>query len=146
METLRKSTFLPYGIIHMLLEDLKYENYLLPKGMILVANIYHASYNTETWGDPENFRPERFLEGSDEQRKVLRDSLATFQEGKRRCPGEFMAKDTMFLFTAKLVQRYSFHPEEGRTRKEYAEPVKSFVFPPQRIGMVIKQRRGTVLM
>lgn len=129
----------------MLLDDLKYEDYLLPKGMILLANIYHANHHEEIWGDPQNFRPERFLEGSQEHKKNLRNSVASFQEGKRKCPGELMARDTMFLFAAKLLQKYSFHPEEGRDREEYKKSIVGFVQMAPKIGVVVKPRLNIVL-
>lgn len=142
-EALRKSCLIAYGIPHTMLEDLKYKEFILPKGLLVIPNIYHANHDPAVWGDPENFRPERFLEGSEANRKVLKDSIATFQEGKRRCTGEQVAKDTMFLITAKLVQNYKFLPEKGRNSKEYTEPVVGLGLIPPIIGVIIEPRLFT---
>lgn len=137
LETLRMSSFAPTGIPHVLLEDVQYEEFYLPKDLILIPNIYHANHNVNVWGDPENFRPDRFLEGTETERKRLRDSVASFQEGKRRCVGEQMAKDNLFLFAARLFQKYSFYPENGKNIAEFLKPIEGFVLMPPKFGVRI---------
>jgi benzoate 4-monooxygenase len=45
---------------------------------------YTIQHDDEIWGDPEVFRPERWLE-SEERRQYLRKYLLTFGKGPRSC-------------------------------------------------------------
>jgi len=35
--------------------------YFFPKGAVVFPNLYESHHNRDYWKDPENFRPERFL-------------------------------------------------------------------------------------
>ena len=60
------------------------------------------------WGDPENFRPERFL---DEHGNIIkREELIPFSIGRRICLGESLAKMELFLYLATLFQKFEFLP------------------------------------
>lgn len=140
-ETLRKSSLPAYGVPHQLLDDMDYSGYKLPKGTILISNIYHANHDPNVWGDPELFRPERFWDGNSfAEKSKLKDYVATFQEGRRKCPGEHMAKDFMFLLTSKLVQMFSFHPVDGRCKDEYQIARVGFTLLAPDFGFRIKTR------
>ena len=52
---------LVYTVPHATLCDVELEGYSLPEGTCVYFNIYNALHNKEHWGDPEVFRPERFL-------------------------------------------------------------------------------------
>lgn len=107
--------------------------------MILIPNIYHANHDTEVWGDPETFWPERFLKVNASEKRKLKECVTTFQEGKRRCPGEQMAKDFMFVMAAKLVQRFSFEAVEGRNYKDYKVADVGFALVAPKFGFKIKR-------
>ena len=65
--------------------------------------------NQELWGDPENFRPEPWLndaEGETQTEFVRREGFLAFSKGKRVCLGEQLARDQLFLFTIALVQAF----------------------------------------
>ncbi|EHB01227.1 Cytochrome P450 1A2 [Heterocephalus glaber] len=58
------------------------------------------------WGDPSEFRPERFLMANDTAiNKTLSDKVLLFGLGKRRCIGETPSRWEIFLFLAILLQR-----------------------------------------
>lgn len=60
----------------------------------------------EYWGDPENFRPERFFnpEGKVDLKK---DITLPFGAGKRLCAGETFARNVTFLFVAAMYQNFN---------------------------------------
>lgn len=41
--------------------------YHLPKNSIVLANVYEINRDSEIYPEPEVFRPERFLDGDDEE-------------------------------------------------------------------------------
>ncbi|CAL8123381.1 unnamed protein product [Orchesella dallaii] len=68
-EILRITSLAPLGLMHELLHDIEFHGYLLPKGLLLIPNMYHVHNDKKIWGDPGNFRPERFL-NEDESRVI----------------------------------------------------------------------------
>lgn len=60
-EVLRISSLAPIGVFHNTMEDVTYKNYLIPKDTLVWGNLYGVHHDKKIWGDPENFRPERFL-------------------------------------------------------------------------------------
>lgn len=61
-EGLRIDTLVPSGISHVALEDTKLRGYDIPKGCFVMLGLDIVNNQREFWGDPENFRPERFLD------------------------------------------------------------------------------------
>lgn len=46
----------------------------------MVPNVWHAHNDPKVWGDPENFRPERWL--TEEGRLIKQDKTMGFGGGK----------------------------------------------------------------
>ena len=66
-----------------------FRGYDIKKGTTVIANIYSVHFDQKTWGDPENFRPERFL-STDGKTVIRNDALIPFSIGKRQCPGDIL--------------------------------------------------------
>ena len=66
--------------------DTTFHGYEIKKDTMVIANIYSVHFDPKTWGDPENFRPERFL-SKDEKTVIRNEALIPFSFGKRQCPG-----------------------------------------------------------
>lgn len=113
LEILRYSSMVPLGMPHETAEDVHIEGFLIPKGTMILPNVYDYFNDPKVWGDPEIFRPERFLSHDESTilRNVSKNVDLLFGFGKRACPGEGLAKDEIFLFTTGLCQRYSFKPD-----------------------------------
>ncbi|XP_049816511.1 probable cytochrome P450 304a1 [Schistocerca nitens] len=97
-ETMRIQTLLPIGIPHS-------DWYILLQGTVAVANLWSMHMDKSVWGDPEKFRPERFLntDGS----LCIRDLKLPFSTGKLLCSEETFARQNMFLMLAALLQNFS---------------------------------------
>lgn len=71
------------------------------------------NFNLETWGDPEVFRPERFIM-EDGTLNRHHHAFLPFGYGKRVCLGESLARDELFLFTSSLFQRFIVKPDPSK--------------------------------
>ncbi|XP_071452821.1 methyl farnesoate epoxidase-like [Hetaerina americana] len=113
-EVLRLSSVAPLALPHSPLyaeKDIEFQGYVIPKNSRVILNLYAVHHNPEIWGDPHNFRPERFL---DEDGKVTKpEALIPFGTGKRACLGEALARNNLYLFFTGLVQRYSMRIPDG---------------------------------
>ena len=57
------------------------------------------------WGDPEVFRPERFI---NEGRYERNQDFTPYGIGKRDCVGEALAKQSLVIFAVRLLQQFRF--------------------------------------
>ncbi|XP_051176228.1 uncharacterized protein LOC127291258 [Leptopilina boulardi] len=110
-EVLRISHVAPTTVPHRALKDSTLFGYEIKKNYTLIANLVSLHMDKEHWGDPEIFRPERFINDKGE---FVEDSwLMPFGTGRRRCIGGSVAKNSLFLFTASLLQKYNFSLPPG---------------------------------
>lgn len=116
LETLRCSSIVALGLPHIAMEDIRLDGYDVPKGSKLVTNTWTFHRDPEVWGDPDVFRPERFLDAVTGDllpaTNPIRQSLLPFGIGKRGCPAENFAKTRTFLFLTTILQRFDIHPPE----------------------------------
>ncbi len=137
LETLRMSSFVPMGAMHKLSDDLEIGSYKLPKGLILIANLYHCHHSRDVWTDPEVFRPQNFL---GDQGGKLKDHVIPFQQGKRQCVGEPLARDMLFIFATRILQVFNVYPDKSAKPEDYYKPdIGMLLFPPS-LGLMIKLR------
>lgn len=136
-ETLRFSSIVGVGPPHKATQDTQLRGYNIPKGTILFANFHYIHHDPKVWGDPENFRPERFLTPEGTFKKP--DALMPFSIGRRQCLGESLARDSIFLFSTNVFQR--FWIEFDKTGPDHGfEPETAFTTPPKPYRVVLKDR------
>ncbi|KZV70540.1 cytochrome P450 [Peniophora sp. CONT] len=91
----------PLGVPHLLTEEDFYCGYCLPKGSIVVSNIWHMTHDPTIYARPHDFEPERHLEGG---KLVSEDSVrVSFGFGRRVCPGKAFAEDSLWLLVAQVL-------------------------------------------
>lgn len=102
----RFSAQIPINIPHRSAEEITLKSgHVIPKDAMILVNLYAIHHDPDVWGDPQVFRPERFL--SPDGKKCLKsDHLVPFGYGKRSCPGEAMANSEIFLFYTLFLQKY----------------------------------------
>ncbi|XP_052890446.1 probable cytochrome P450 304a1 [Anopheles moucheti] len=105
-EGMRIDTLVPSGIAHRAQEETSLRGYDIPKDTFVLIGLDAIHNQKEYWGDPERFRPERFL---DEHGKLClaKDLSVPFGAGKRLCAGETFARNIMFLTLAALMQNFN---------------------------------------
>lgn len=115
MEVLRFYPVAPMGLPHKASRDSELGGIFIPKDTRLLYNIYAVNHDPELWTDPEEFRPERFLEPT--TGKLLATEkmppLLSFGLGPRSCPGEKLALADMFYVLVRLLQRVTVAAPEG---------------------------------
>eukprot|EP00058_Branchiostoma_floridae_P016375 XP_002601863.1 hypothetical protein BRAFLDRAFT_121141 [Branchiostoma floridae] len=112
LEVMRMGSIAPLSLPHATTVDTTLRGYQIPKGTWVVPNLWALHRDPDTWGDPDVFRPERFL---DENGKPVPKpaALMPFSAGRRACPGEAVGKADTFLLLGGLVQNFSFSIPEG---------------------------------
>lgn len=110
-EILRYKTLVPLSVPHRSTADAEFMGYHLQKGTVMITNLTSMHMDSDVWGDPENFRPERFLDEVGHLKK--KDNTLPFGLGKRLCPGETFARQNMFMYVACLLQNFTFSLPEG---------------------------------
>ncbi|XP_059158374.1 cytochrome P450 2U1-like [Physella acuta] len=110
MEVQRVTTIVPYSLSHECSQDTTVGGYTIPKGTQVLPNLDFVHNDQQVWGDPGNFRPERFLD--DHADVISREELIPFSLGRRVCLGESLAKMELFLFLSALFQRFRLLPAD----------------------------------
>ncbi|XP_029650979.1 cytochrome P450 2J5-like [Octopus sinensis] len=88
-------------------KDITFGGYTIPKEAIIIPNLGSVMTDKEIWGDPENFRPERFLSETKGKNETP-SAFIPFFVGKRSCLGEPLAKSELFLFLSGMLQQFTF--------------------------------------
>jgi cytochrome P450 len=96
-------------VVRVLNEDLRVGSYLLPKGTRVAPSIYLTNRSAQVYGDPEAFRPERFLEAATET-----FSWIPFGGGIRRCIGASFAQMEMKVMLRTMLSELAPHAPRGR--------------------------------
>ncbi|KAK2103339.1 cytochrome P450 1 sub A member 2 [Saguinus oedipus] len=114
LETFRHSSFVPFTIPHSTTRDTTLNGFYIPKECCVFINQWQVNHDPQLWGDPSEFRPERFLTAKGTAlNKPLSEKILLFGLGKRRCIGEVLGKWEVFLFLAILLQQVEFSVPPG---------------------------------
>jgi len=112
LEVQRMATIVPLALPHVAKVDVKVGDYTIEKGSFVIPHIYTSHHDNDTWGDPENFRPERWI--NTEGKLINHQAYVPFSLGKRACAGENLAKQEIFLFSVAFLQRMKFKMADTR--------------------------------
>ncbi|RYR69596.1 hypothetical protein Ahy_A03g016155 [Arachis hypogaea] len=92
-ETLRIYPVAPLLIPHESSSDCKVCDYDIPKGTMLLANLWTLQKDPNLWADPTRFVSERFDDNGDGSKVCY--NMIPFGVGRRVCPGGVLAKHVM---------------------------------------------------
>ncbi|KAK7725513.1 hypothetical protein SLS63_008116 [Diaporthe eres] len=124
-----------WGTKHFTDADVKYKNYVIPKGTVLLANTSFLGQDPQRYDEPFTFRPERFLDypkysaeyaaGDPYKRDHfgkpphLRDTgnvrqltppYVAFGAGRRICPGAKLGENTLDIGLMNLLWAFEVRP------------------------------------
>ncbi|CAL7939199.1 unnamed protein product [Xylocopa violacea] len=109
-ETFRYETLTPTTVLHRALKDTTINGYNVPMNTVMVVSLKSINQDPDLWGDPEKFRPERFL---NEDGQLVKDFTLPFGLGRRMCIAETFSRYHMFEVFAVLLQNFNFSFVEG---------------------------------
>ncbi|MEW8547157.1 MAG: cytochrome P450 [Candidatus Thiodiazotropha sp.] len=113
MESVRHASIVHLSVPHFASQDTDLAGYLISKDTQLFGNIWGIHHDEDIWGDPFEFRPERFL---DSEGKVLppenkvRQAFIPFCVPRRHCPAGDLAVLWEFLFVATILRHFDMFP------------------------------------
>ncbi|XP_076048582.1 cytochrome P450 2L1-like isoform X1 [Oratosquilla oratoria] len=142
-EVHRHASFVPLGVPHLVTEDTDLEGYVLPKGSIVLANIFSCHFDPCYWKYPEKFYPEHFI---DEKGKCMtkREGFLPFSVGRHVCPGETLARMELFLFTSAVLQQFTVKSPPGEKIIAETDPSK-LLFHHVKPYKVVFERRTQII-
>ncbi|KAJ7593037.1 cytochrome P450 [Mycena floridula] len=98
-EILRWHNVAPLGVPHAASEDGFIDGYFIPKGSLIILNLWGMLHDEAVYPDPFTFDPTRFLESPGKE--VQRDPKhACFGACRRVCPGQYLAEKSLWICVA----------------------------------------------
>ncbi|XP_015436194.1 PREDICTED: probable cytochrome P450 303a1 [Dufourea novaeangliae] len=136
LESMRMFIGHTLNLPHRAVKDITILGHRIPKDTVLVGN-YNTILMDESWGDPEVFRPERFID--EEGNITTPKKYFPFGLGRRRCMGENMARSNIFIIMTALLQAFTFSPVPGE-RKPSEEFADGFTASPKPFRALVSLR------
>ncbi|KAJ7928082.1 cytochrome P450 [Mycena leptocephala] len=115
-ELMRWRPVVPLAVAHCTSEDDIYEGYFIPKGTMVLPNIWAMVHDESIYPDPEKFSPERFL-NADGQLSADENILA-FGFGRRACVGRHAADATVWASIVSILSAFNITKDKDATGKE----------------------------
>ncbi|KAF2324429.1 hypothetical protein GH714_013965 [Hevea brasiliensis] len=110
-ETIRKHSPAPVIPLRYAHEDTELGGYFIPAGSEIAINIYGCNMDKKQWEKPEEWKPDRFLDGKYDPMD-LHKTMA-FGAGKRACAGAPQALLVGCTSIGRLVQEFEWRLKEG---------------------------------
>ncbi|EIW80743.1 benzoate para-hydroxylase [Coniophora puteana RWD-64-598 SS2] len=101
-----------------------------PPGTEMSVPAWTIQHDPEIWGDPEVFRPERWIENPD-----LKKYLMTFGKGPRACLGRHLAYMEMRLVLSTVLLRYDL-----QLKSQVMETTEGFMHKPNEMFVRLSRR------
>nr|QAU20957.1 cytochrome P450 [Locusta migratoria] len=137
MESQRLSHVLPVRGFRRVLKDTTLNGYKLPMDTVVLINLWSLHMDKEHWGDPEIYRPDRFLTETGQLREY--DGFLPFGLGKRRCLAEHFAKSYLFQMFTGVLQKFQILPPDD-TEVKYIT-FGGFNITPKPYDIIFKPRQ-----
>ncbi|EIW84708.1 cytochrome P450 [Coniophora puteana RWD-64-598 SS2] len=120
-ETLRWYPVAPLGIPHTATEDDIYRDDFIPKGTIIIINVWALAHDEARFPRANEFIPERFLT----EEGALTDERVDFAFGfgRRVCPGNHFADASLWASVTSMLATFRFEKaRDGQGREIEFEP------------------------
>ncbi|KAG1907690.1 cytochrome P450 [Suillus fuscotomentosus] len=145
-EALRWNVVVPIGIPHCVSEDDIYDGYYIPKGSLIIPNIWFMLNDPQRYANPSQFKPERFLDndGNDPEREPR---TICFGFGRRICPGLHLADASVWLSTVMSLAVFDISKivENGVEHTPEVNPSSGAISHPKPFKCCIKPRSAKAI-
>ncbi|KAI0810998.1 cytochrome P450 [Irpex lacteus] len=126
-ETLRWRPPVTLVLPHAATEDGWYDGYFIPKGSMVVGNVWDPS----VYPDFDTFRPERFLDESGQVKTAPPDTHnmghTSYGFGTRICPGRHFANQELFIAIAMMLWSFDIRPLVDEKDEAILPPTNEWV-------------------
>nr|ADO16183.1 cytochrome P450 mono-oxygenase [Artemisia annua] len=136
-EVMRLYPAAPLLIPRVTMKDATLLDYKIKQNTLVYVNAMAIGRDPESWENPEEFSPERFL-GSDIGFKGSDFELIPFGAGRRICPGISMGVNSVELFLANLIYSFDWGLPDGTK----IEDIDSGVLP----GLTMTNKKDLCLL
>ncbi|KAL4071169.1 cytochrome P450 [Scleroderma yunnanense] len=129
LETARWRPIIPHGFAHRASKDIIWRGYLIPAGAILYGCLWAISRDPDVFPNPDQFDPQRWL---DEKGRIRTDlKFYAYGQGRRVCPGMYLANDSLFIVFALLIWSFRIfeRPDAPIDADAYTDTLISRPFP-----------------
>ncbi|KIM37607.1 hypothetical protein M413DRAFT_258291 [Hebeloma cylindrosporum] len=140
-EVLRWNSVAPTGVPHTAIEDGFVAGYFVPKGSLILANLWNMLHNPDVYPDPFTFDPERHIaspgkEAQQDPRKIC------FGYGRRICPGMHLAEASLYSCVSMSLAVFDIEKavENGVPITPVHENTSGIISYPKPFKCVIKPR------
>ncbi|GLJ37624.1 hypothetical protein SUGI_0764270 [Cryptomeria japonica] len=105
-ETVRKESIAPFGMFHHTENECKVMDITIPEKSVVLFNLHSVSNDPELWKEPEEFRPDRFLDKNESEK--VRMAYLPFGAGRRVCAGMDVASVYVPITLANLLKSFEW--------------------------------------
>ena len=138
-EVLRRSDIVPITATTVI-RDTTIAGYHIPKNTNVVININEIHHDPKEWPEPNEFKPERFLDSDGKfVGWTTKHAFMPFGLGRRECLGQLFARIVMFTFASTLLHLYKIELPEG-AEKPTTSPIGLQIHHPKDFTVVAKKR------
>jgi|SRR6267154_334571 len=131
-EVLRWRPAVALGLPHVATKADWYEGMYIPKGTMCISNLWQCNHDRAVFGeDADEFRPERHL---DEHGGLLPGPIETYQAGhvtfgfgRRICIGKYLANESLFINTARILWATELARAQDESGKEVSLDVETAI-------------------
>lgn len=138
MEVQRFYHIVPVSGPRRTMHETQLGGYTIPRNTTILMGLRTVHMDRVHWGDPQQFRPERFLSDAGDE-LVNTEWLMPFGQGRRRCLGESLARACLFTFFAGIMNRFEVHLQPGDLVPE-RKLLPGIVLSPKPYRVVFKDR------
>ncbi|XP_077866873.1 steroid 17-alpha-hydroxylase/17,20 lyase-like [Saccoglossus kowalevskii] len=138
-EVMRVRTVAPMSVPHKAMVDSTIGGYNIPKDTWVMINLWAVQMDKKHWDNPEEFKPERFLE-KDGTLKPKQDNFMPFSAGRRVCLGESLAKPEIFLLFTSLFQRFQFSHVPGKALPQLDGTASALILRAPDYEVIVRKR------
>jgi len=139
LETLRLATVAPLSIPHKTTTDTSLAGKNIPKNTMVILNLYSIHHNEDDWENPNEFKPERWLNVDGSLKPEKEFSFVPFSTGTRSCIGEKMARMELFLIVTRVLAKFEVLPDPDEPLPSLSGRY-SITFEPEEFKAVFKIR------
>ncbi|KAJ3682160.1 hypothetical protein LUZ60_014733 [Juncus effusus] len=117
LEGLRRHPPAHFVLYHAVTEEITINGYIIPENAWVNFAVAEIGMNKEAWENPDEFKPERFLEGGEGDKLDITGTkeikMMPFGVGRRICAGLGVAMLHLEYFVANLVKEFEWKEIEG---------------------------------